>query len=221
MVTSRAKKLKLPMPKITDPPILTDNVVAVHGLTRRQAARLLLTGIVAGAALPPFGAAHPVWKHLEDEHLMSRIEAAEGDGKLHFLDAHQFESLSALAEAIVPGATKANVASFIDLLLGVEDVKHRQEFVASLVAMETESHKSYGKRFSALPPTEKNEILTIASNATKTEQGQGTLRDAFENLKEWVSGGYYSSEIGMRELGWTPDRVFAEFPGCSHAERHD
>jgi hypothetical protein len=209
------------VPKISDLLILTENAVAARGLTRRQAARLLLTGIVAGAALPRFGAAHPVWKHLEDEHLMSCAEAIEGDGKLHFLDAHQFESLSALAEAIVPGATKANVASFVDLLLSVEEEKHRKEFVASLVAMETESRKSYGKRFSAISPTEKNEILTIASNATKTEQGQPTLRDAFENLKEWVSGGYYSSEIGMRELGWTPDRVFREFPGCSHAERHD
>jgi hypothetical protein len=39
-------------------------------------------------------------------------------------------------------------------------------------------------------------------------------------LKGWVSGAYYSSEMGMRELGWTEDRVFASFPGCEHPEGH-
>jgi len=38
----------------------------------------------------------------------------------------------------------------------------------------------------------------------------------FENLKGWISGAYYSSEMGMRELGWTEDRVFGSFPGCEH-----
>jgi hypothetical protein len=152
---------------------------------------------------------------------MGRAEAAAGDSKLHFLEAHQFESLSALAEAIVPGSNKASVAAFIDLVLSVDEEKHQKEFVTSLAAVEAESHKRYGKRFFAIPPAEKNELLTTASAAPKTEQGEPTLRDVFENLKEWISGAYYSSEIGMRELGWTPDRVFAEFPGCSHAEGHD
>jgi hypothetical protein len=39
-------------------------------------------------------------------------------------------------------------------------------------------------------------------------------------LKGWISVAYYSSEIGMKELGWTPDRVFASFPGCEHPEGH-
>jgi hypothetical protein len=46
------------------------------------------------------------------------------------------------------------------------------------------------------------------------------FREHFENLKGWVSGAYYSSEMGMKELGWTGDRVFAGFPGCAHPEGH-
>jgi len=26
--------------------------------------------------------------------------------------------------------------------------------------------------------------------------------------------------MGMKELGWTADRVFAGFPGCEHPEGH-
>ena len=28
------------------------------------------------------------------------------------------------------------------------------------------------------------------------------------------------TELGKRELGWTPDRVFSAFPVCSHPEGH-
>ena len=38
-----------------------------------------------------------------------------------------------------------------------------------------------------------------------------------KNLKRWVSGAYYSSETGMKELGWTGPRAFEAFPGCAHA----
>jgi hypothetical protein len=184
-------------------------------LSRREAARRLLAGMAA-SALPWGATSHPVWKHFEDEHLMHRAEAA-AEGKLHFLNAEQFESLTALAEAIVPGSTKANVAGFVDLLLSAEKEKPQKEFVSSVDAIENDSRKRYAKRFPALSDTQKNELLTAASSAVK---GKAGLREEFENLKEWISGAYYSSEMGMRELGWTPDRVFAEFPGCSHAEGH-
>jgi len=163
---------------------------------------------------------HPIWKHFEDEHLMHLAETAGAGGKLHFLNEEQFESLKALAEAIVPGSTKANVAGFVDLLLSAEKEKHQKEFVSSVYAMENESRKKYSKRFPALSDMQKNELLTAVSSAAKAKDGEAGLREEFENLKEWISGAYYSSEMGMRELGWTPDRVFAEFPGCSHAEGH-
>jgi gluconate 2-dehydrogenase subunit 3-like protein len=131
------------------------------------------------------------------------------------------ETLSALAEAIVPGSAKTDVAGFVDLLLAADKEKHQKEFVGALRAIESESGGKYGKRFPALSKAAKTELLTNASTALRAKGSEPGLRDAFENLKEWISGAYYSSEIGMRELGWTPDRVFAEFPGCSHAEGHD
>jgi hypothetical protein len=175
---------------------------------------------MAASALPWGATSHPIWKHFEDEHLMRRAETGTAEGKLHFLNAEQFESLTALGEATVPGSTKANVASFVDLLLSAEKEKHQKEFVGSVDAIENESRKKYGKRFPALSDTQKSELLTAISGAAKAKDGEAGLREEFENLKEWISGAYYSSEMGMRELGWTADRVFAEFPGCSHAEGH-
>ena len=152
---------------------------------------------------------------------MERAEVVAGDAKLHFLNHAQFESLSSLAETIVPGSSEAKAAGFIDLLLSVDEEKHQKEFARSLAGLEAESSKRYGKGIAAISASEKTELLTYVSSLAKDGHSETGLRVAFDNLKEWISGAYYSSEIGMRELGWTPDRVFAEFPGCSHADSHD
>jgi len=36
------------------------------------------------------------------------------------------------------------------------------------------------------------------------------------NLKGWISGAYYTSEQGLKELGWTGNMAFDSFPGCTH-----
>lgn len=192
-----------------------------YGISRREAARRLLAGIGAGAALPWNATGHPIWKHLEDAALMERAEGMATEAKLHFLSPEQFESLAAFAEVIVPGSGKAKVAEFVDLLLSVDKEKHQREFVSSLAALESESVKRYGKKFAGISPAQQNELLTYVSTLQKGEQNGSPFRQAFDNVKEWVSGAYYSSEIGMRELGWTPDRVFPEFPGCTHDAKHD
>ena len=191
-----------------------------RGISRREAARRLLAGVAAGAALPWAASSHPIWKHFADESLMDRAEAIAGDTTLHFLKKPQLESLSSLAEAIVPGSGDAKVAGFIDLLLSVDEEKHQKEFESSLAALEAESNKKYNKGFISSSAAEKNELLSYVSSLQRNGSNEAALRAAFDNLKDWISGAYYSSEMGMRELGWTPDRVFAEFPGCSHDAAH-
>ena len=47
-----------------------------------------------------------------------------------------------------------------------------------------------------------------------------TIRDQFDHLKGWISGAYYSSEMGMRELGWNGNVFFEKFTGCQHGGSH-
>jgi hypothetical protein len=104
------------------------------------------------------------------------------------------------------------VQRFIDLLLSVDKPESQREFAESLAAFDGEAQKRFGKNFPALDEGEKNMILTDASLK------QSNLHGHFKNLKGWVSGAYYSSEAGMRELGWTGDYAFEKFPGCEHPE---
>jgi hypothetical protein len=186
-------------------------------LTRREMVRRLLAGAGAGAAWPLVSASHPIYEHLVNGAVFEKAERlGAADWKPLFLSAQQEETLASLAEAVVPGSRKAQSDRFIDLLLSVERAEHQKNFVDSLAALETESQKRFGKRFPALHADEQNALLTDAS----TGEEKSGLREHFENLKGWISGAYYSSEAGMRELGWTEDRVFEKFPGCEHPGGH-
>jgi hypothetical protein len=208
-------------------PVINEAAVS-RQLSRREMVRRLLGGVGAGAAWPLVVDSHPIHEILRNDAILKEAEKlGAADWKSVFLSAQENENLIALAEAIVPGSTKAQVNRFIDLLLSVEKDKHKSEFVAALAAFEAESQKRFGKGFPSLDDRQQNMLLTDAAAAPAKEDAAGSagkesssLHEHFENLKGWVSGAYYSSEMGMKELGWTDDRVFASFPGCEHPEGH-
>ena len=216
------------MGKVSALPIIQVEAAQNRRLTRREIVQRLLGGAGAGAAWPLVAASHPIYEHLANGAMFEEAEKLGATNwKPLFLNAQQEETLAALAEAIVPGSRKAQADRFIDLLLSVDTTEHKKSFVDSLAAFETESQKRFGKRFPALNAGEQNALLTDASTRPAKESATGGdrkedpgLRGHFENLKGWISGAYYSSEAGMRELGWTEDRVFEKFPGCGHPEGH-
>ncbi len=209
-------------------PVIVETAATGGQLTRREMVGRLLAGMGAGAAWPLVADSHPIDELLRNDAVLEEAEKLDAtDWKPVFLNADQNESLIALAEAIVPGSTKAQVNRFVDLLLSVETDAHKKEFVAALAAFEAESQKRFGKGFPSLDDRQQNMLLTdtaaapakddVAGSAGKENSG---LHEHFKNLKGWISGAYYSSEMGMRELGWNEDRVFASFPGCEHPEGH-
>jgi len=212
-------------------------------LDRRRVIQLLLGGAVTGiAGVPLLPASHPVHRHLANsatfEAADSQVAAAEWSPA--FLSSHQSQALQALAERIVPGSSRAKVNRFIDLLLSVDTQDNQKKFLNSLSAFEAAALERFGHPFIQLSEAQQNELVSLASTMETGDAGQQrdwgwfavdssvrprepkrvTLYDHFENLKGWVSGAYYTSEIGMKELGWTGDMAFDSFPGCQHPEGH-
>jgi Gluconate 2-dehydrogenase subunit 3 len=185
-------------------------------VSRRELAQTLLSGLAAGLLLPGLSPLHPVYDHLRSGKVLDSADEvlASGKRKPIFLSSSQSPSLERIAEAIVPGSRKAQSAAFIDLLLSVDSAQSQQAFVASLAAFDAAADRTFHKKITALSEAQLNELLQAAS-----------IKDSgnyvhFQNLKGWAVGAYYSSEIGMRELGWIPDRIFPTFPACTHAESH-
>src|SRR5262249_38912181 len=133
-----------------------------------------------------------------------------------FLDAHQSKTLEVLAEAIVPGSTAAKVAPFLDQLLAVESAENQRAFLGSLGAFDMAAIKKHEKPWLSLTSAEQDALLNEASTADT----KSAFHTHFQNLKDWVAGAYYSSEVGMRELGWNGTVFHRELPGCTHPGGH-
>ena len=172
---------------------------------------------------PFVASAHPIQHHLLDNIVVDAadVKAAAAPYVPEFLDAHQFATIELLAERIVPGSTNANSAAFIDQLLTVSTRDDQRAFLQALGAFEQLAIERHRAPWTQLAEPQHNELLTIASTeAAATSAAHVTIRDHFEHLKGWIVGAYYSSEVGMRELGWTGRVFYPNFPGCEHADGH-
>ncbi len=222
--------------KADTPDLIQVAAEAPAGVGRRAVLQSLLTGVGATVALPMVSDAHPMQQHLANQKKVATAnkKATAAAYKPEFLDAHQYATLEAIAERIVPGSTKARVAPFIDQLLAVDTTKSQLGFLGAMGAFDMQAIDKFSKPWKALTAAQQDELLTVASTTEtglkvavaaasarpEETEGKATLYDHFANLRGWISGAYYSSEIGMRELGWTGEMFFAELPGCTHADGH-
>ena len=189
---------------------------APTGISRRDLAKALLAAVAAGTVLSFSSTAHPVYKHLLSGTLLDSadVHLSSATSEPLFLSAEQLNALDILGQAIVPGARQARAAVYIDLLLSADSPEVQRRFLASLAQFASHSQQKHHAQIDALTPVQLNDLL-IEWSAPEFAQHAD-----FNHLKDWIVGAYYSSEIGMRELGWTPDRVFTAFPGCTDSDTH-
>lgn len=114
-------------------------------LTRREWVQRLLAGAGADIATPA----------LVEALLAAPLPAAAraeapGDWKPAFFYDAQYQSLTALAERIVPGSTAAQVSPFLDTALSADTRDSQQKFVASLNALEGEALREFTQSFKDL-----------------------------------------------------------------------
>lgn len=209
--------------------------------SRREMLQTLVASVGAGAVVPGLAAE----QHLAHLASAGHLDQADAKSKAaaykpEFLDQHQFETLQAVAERIVPGAGRAKTSEFIDQLLAVDSPDAKRAFMTALGAMEGQALARAKRPWKQLAEAEQIAILKDVSTmdpgrlpARPWTKGDPidigreparppvrTLRDHFDLLKSWIAGAYYSSEIGMRELGWTGKIVHDSYPGCEHPGSH-
>jgi Gluconate 2-dehydrogenase subunit 3 len=200
-------------------------------LGRREMIQRLAMSVGGLVTFPLVASGHPIQHHLRDNALVgvADAKATAAEYTPEFLDAHEFDTLQVLAERIVPGSTEARSGQFIDQLLTVSPADDQRTFLQALGGFEQLAVARARVSWKQLTEQQQNELLTIASTEKSgtppdahgaSSTTHVTIRDHFEQLKGWIVGAYYSSEIGMRELGWTGTVFFPAFPGCDHPEGH-
>jgi hypothetical protein len=136
-----------------------------------------------------------------------------------WIDLNVLEAAAVRAAALALSPSHRTVARHY---YGAEHVRKLEEFDAQKVSrdglawIETESRRKNGHGFNSLSTREQLTILeSIADNRPSPGVNNAGTR-FFTFLKERVIDGFYTSRVGLDELGYKGNAFYASPPGCEH-----
>ena len=188
-----------------------------NSVTRRDILKTLTAGVVAGSVLRviPAQAAEYAHKMIQAEH------AASGTYKPKYFSAHQYKTLQALCQAIIPaddhggGAIEAGAPEFIDLITS-ENKDLQLTLGGGIMWLDSACADRYGKAYLESTPVQQKEILDLIAfrrNAVADASlSQGVSFFAF--LRKFTCDGYFTSEIGIKDLQYKGNAFTKDFRGC-------
>ena len=176
-------------------------------------------GMSAGSVLKmiPLAAAERAHALVKEE----RAQAPAGAYTPKFFPPHQYETLRALCQMIIPadeqagGALEAGTPEFIDLLTS-ENSEYQLTLGGGIAWLDSTCGDRYGKVFLDCEPAQQKEILDLIAYRAHAVK-DASLRPGvkfFAFLRNLTTDGYFTSEIGIKYLQYIGNTYLAEFPGC-------
>jgi len=193
----------------------------MRNVNRRQLLRTSLFGAVGASA----AGAREFPANYDESKELARV-----DWRPAFFSDHQNQTVVVLSDLIIPetdtpGAKTALVNRFLDLLLAAETHDTQQGFLNSLAYLDGEARSRYGNALIYLPRETQVELLEFFAYPNSLETwGEGQTGDQsghnhFQNIKDWVARIFYSSEAGMKALGWNGEPPHGALGGCDPNEK--
>lgn len=132
---------------------------------------------------------------------------------------HEYRTIFSLVDLIIPAddrsgsATDAEVPAFIDFLL--EEVESmRQPARSGLAWIDTNCQARYGGVFSSLDRLQQVEMLdTIAYPEDHLPENREGV-EFFSWLRDATASGFWSSKMGVEDLGYSGNSPKASWDGC-------
>jgi gluconate 2-dehydrogenase gamma chain len=186
-------------------------------ISRRDVLKTLAMGAAAGSVLRviPLHAAEAA------HHMIAAEKAATKAYAPKFLSAHQYKTLQMLCQTIIPpdadsgGAIEAGAPEFIDLLTS-ENTQYQLTLGGGLMWLDETCTDRFGKSYVDCSPEQQNEILdkmAYRRNAlVDSSLSQGVAFFSF--LRNMTADGFFTSEIGIKYLGYIGSTFLKDFPGC-------
>jgi hypothetical protein len=191
--------------------------MAGQGIQRREMLRILGTA-AAAAHFPGFSKWAFACGHIGNAVL--QIKPAIYHPK--FFTAGEYVMVEQLADIIIPsdstpGAKEAGVAEFIDFMVA-SDPGAQYPFRMGLAWLNAHSERGVGKRFLELTSEQQNSLLEPLGFKDKARPGEEDGRKFFGLMREFTVTGFYTSEIGFKELDNPALKFYSESPECPHKD---
>jgi gluconate 2-dehydrogenase gamma chain len=189
--------------------------MAGQGVARRRILKILGTAAVA-AQFPGFSKWAFACGHVGNAALPIKPAAY----RPQFFTAAEYSMVERLTDLIIPsdatpGAKEAGVAEFIDFMVASDpDVQYG--FRTGLTWLNAYSEQTAGKKFLELSAEQQTLLLEPLAYKNKTRAGLDAGRRFIRMIREFTVMGFYTSEIGFKELDNPALKFYAESPECPH-----
>jgi hypothetical protein len=189
--------------------------------TNQTTRRTLLKSLTATAAVGsvlrviPLQAAEYAHRLIDDE------KSATAAYTPKFFDPHQYKTLQALCDTILPadadsgGAVEAGAPEFIDLLTS-ENPDYQKSLGDLLAWLDSTCSRRNAKPWVESTPAQQQEILDLVAYRKSTEHDESLVEpvEYFATLRNLTADGFFTSKIGIKYLGYKGNTFLTEFPGC-------
>jgi hypothetical protein len=189
--------------------------MAGQGIQRREMLRILGTA-AAAAQFPGFSKWGFACGHIGS----AALQIKPATYTPQFFTADQYAIVERLADLIIPsdaspGAKEAGVSEFIDFMVA-NDPGAQYDFRTGLAWLDAYAEQTAGKRFMQLTPEQQNLLLEPLASKDKSHPGQEAGRSFFRLVRKFTVTGFYTSEIGFKELDNPALKFYSESPECPH-----
>lgn len=189
--------------------------MAGQGIERREVLRMLAMAAMA-APFPGFSKWSFACGHLD--HAPQQIKPASYQPQ--FFSPSEYAIVERLTELIIPsdgtpGAREAGVGEFIDFMV-FSDPTVQYQFRTGIIWLDAHSQASLGKPFAQLNADQQNALLEPLAYESKARVGEEDGRKFFALIREYTVTGFYTTEIGFKELDNPALRFYTESPSCPH-----
>jgi gluconate 2-dehydrogenase gamma chain len=188
---------------------------AKTGVTRREAlGRIALASMAGAIVFTPADVAHAVRAIRDDE-----TQAAQYKPK--FFTGHEYATVGILADLVIPrdarsgSATDAGVPQFMDFMMTDGNEARRLAMRGGLAWLDREARNRFRVRdFRRLTSTQQKQILDDIAwpKRAKPEHSHGVA--FFNSFRDLTASGFWSSHMGVTDLGYQGNIFVAEWKGC-------
>lgn len=173
-------------------------------ISRRDVLARIAAAAMAGSPVGVEAAQHV------HEAAAAAAATAGGVYKPKALNQHEYDTLKALCEIIVPGASKGGAAEFIDVLSS-QNPEMLWIYTGGITWLDDEMRRQHQTDFLTARPDQKTALLDqIAYRKNRTpELGPGIK--FFDWARRMTVDAYYTSAVGIKEVGYMGNRAVREF----------
>ena len=120
------------------------------------------------------------------------------------------------ADEMSPSASSVGVVDFIDEWISAPYPQQRADreiVLAGLVWIDAEAQKRFGKTFSTLDAKQQSAIADDICSAGKAAPPFATAAKFFAKFRDLTAGGFYTTPVGMKDIGYTGNVSLEKFDG--------